>query len=82
MYFSRDLPAIDRKAYYVIDAFEGPLYRRLVDNECIVFGCAAIITSLSLKIGLPKRKNHRHGGLASLAMMELTVCFTNIRKVT
>ena len=81
VYFMGDLPAIDQKAYYVVDAFDGPLYQRLVENGCAVFGCGAIITSLSLKIGLPKRKNNRQGGMASLAMVGLTVCFTNIRKV-
>ena len=76
---------LNKKAYFVIDPMQGDSYKRLMDSQSKIFGCGAIITSLTLKMSLvgdsvPK-KNWNFGGLASMAMCGLTVCFTNIRKV-
>ena len=74
----------DKKAYFIVDTFEGQLYESLINSQCAVFGCGAIISSLSLKVNLlGKRsaKSHAFGGVASLAMRGLVICFTNIRKV-
>merc|ERR1711892_1006402 len=75
---------LNKKAYFVIDPMQGDSYSRLIRQQSKIFGCGAIITSLTLKISLvgehvPKR-NHIFGGLASMAMCGLTVCFTNVIK--
>ena len=74
----------DKKAYYIVDTFEGQLYEKLINSQCAVFGCGAIISSLSLKVNLLSKrisKSYTYGGTASLAMRGLVICFTNIRKV-
>ena len=65
---------------------QGDSYTRLVREQSKIYGCGAIITSLTLKMQLVSdtipKKNWAFGGLASLAMSGQTVCFTNIRKVS
>ena len=77
---------LNKRAYFVIDPMQGDSYTRLVRDQSKIFGCGAIITSLTLKMQLVSdaipKKNWAFGGLASLAMSGQTVCFTNIRKVS
>ena len=46
----------DKKAYYIVDTFEGQLYENLINNQCAVFGCGAIISESIEIIFFPKEQ--------------------------
>ena len=65
---------------YVVDPFKGEAYKKLTGENCRVYGSGALISSLALKVPLKQSgKAFAHGGLISMAMCGLNVCFTNIR---
>ena len=93
-----------KKAMFVVDPFKGEAYKKLVAENCRIYGSGALISSLALKGTFKIRSFHillkilkkrwfwtqkvpikhnakafSHGGLISMAMCGLNVCFTNIR---
>jgi len=90
---------------FVVDPFKGEAYKKLVAENCRIYGSGALISSLALKGTFKTRyftnslsnvtgirsfwtekvpikhnaKAFSHGGLISMAMCGLNVCFTNIR---
>ena len=89
---------------FVVDPFKGEAYKKLVAENCRIYGSGALISSLALKgtfkTAIPpfwrkmadfqtfwtqkvpikhNAKAFSHGGLISMAMCGLNVCFTNIR---
>jgi NAD-dependent DNA ligase len=65
---------------YVVDPFKGEAYKKLIAENCRVYGSGALISSLALKVPIKHTaKAFSHGGLISMAMCGLNVCFTNIR---
>ena len=68
MYFRSELPVIkcklykiffSKKAMFVVDPFKGEAYKKLVAENCRIYGSGALISSLALKGTFKIRENSR-----------------------
>ncbi|EJD75758.1 hypothetical protein LOAG_17169 [Loa loa] len=64
--------------FYVLPAFRGKIFSRLISLKCRVYGALALITCLKRKERLPKR----HSPVWSTTLQNSIVCFSGIEMKT